>query len=212
MTGLVIFDLDGTLLCTHHHSCKATHETLQRLMLPDVSDEMVMRLIGEPPEVFFRAIAPDYPDLPALETLFDDLEQEALNSIGRLYVGVPELLDELTQAGYRLALCSNGSRDYVETSLRVTQIRRYFSEIACAGEFVEKTQAVEEMIRATKSAFTVMVGDGRHDAKAARENNIPFLAAGYGYGGYLALGEAEFVAQQPEEIFAMMELIRQGTR
>jgi phosphoglycolate phosphatase len=181
-------------------------------MLPDVSDEMVMRLIGEPPEVFFRAIAPDYPDLPALETLFDDLEQEALNSIGRLYVGVPELLDELTQAGYRLALCSNGSRDYVETSLRVTQIRRYFSEIACAGEFVEKTQAVEEMIRATKSAFTVMVGDGSHDAKAAHENNIPFLAAGYGYGGYLALGEAEFVAQQPEEIFAMIEQIRQGTR
>ena len=185
MTGLVIFDLDGTLLCTHHHSCKATHETLQRLMLPDVSDEMVMRLIGEPPEVFFRALAPDYPDLSALESLFDALEREALCSVGSLYDGAPQMLAALLQDGYRLALCSNGSRDYVETALRVTQIRRYFSEIACAGEFVEKTQVVEEMIRATKSAFTVMVGDGSHDAKAAHENNIPFLAAGYGYGGYL---------------------------
>jgi phosphoglycolate phosphatase len=181
-------------------------------MLPDVSDETVMRLIGEPPAVFFRAIAPDYPDLPALEVLFDALEQEALCSVGRLYAGVPELLEKLAQAGYRLALCSNGSRDYVETALRVTQIRRFFSEIACAGEFTEKTQAVAEMIRATKSAFTVIVGDGSHDAKAAKENNIPFLAAGYGYGGYFALGEAKFVAQQPVEILAMLEQIRQETR
>ncbi len=210
MKGLVIFDLDGTLLCTHRHSCKAAHETLRRLMLPDVSDETVMRLIGEPPEVFFRALAPNYPDLPALESLFDALEREALCSVGRLYDGVPELLEKLIQEGYRLALCSNGSRDYVETALRHTGIADCFSEIACAGEFAKKTQAVAEMIRSANSAFTVVVGDGSHDAKAARENGIPFLAAGCGYGGYLALGEPKYIANQPDEIVLMIEQIRRA--
>jgi phosphoglycolate phosphatase len=208
LKGLVIFDLDGTLLCTHRHSCKAAHETLRRLMLPDVSDETVMRLIGEPPEVFFRALAPDYPDLPALESLFDALEQEALCSVGSLYDGVPQMLAALLRDGYRLALSSNGSRDYVETALRHTGIADCFSEIACAGEFAEKTQAVAEMIRSANSVFTVVVGDGSHDAKAARENDIPFLAAGYGYGGFLAMGEAEYIANQPEEIVLMIEQIR----
>lgn len=212
LKGLVIFDLDGTLLCTHIHSCMAAHEALERLMLPDVLDETVMRLIGEPPEVFFRALAPDDANLSALEALFDELEQAALRKVGRLYDGVPELLAVLLAEGYQLALCTNGSRAYAQTALLHTGIANYFSYIACGGEFMDKAQAVTEMIRSTGSAFTVVVGDGGHDAKAAKENNIPFLAAGYGYGGFLEQGKPEYIANKPEEIARLLEEIRQRAK
>lgn len=66
MTKAILFDLDGTLLETHRHSCRAAHRTLRALGLPDVPDELVMRHIGEPADVFLRAIAPGIPTLPLL--------------------------------------------------------------------------------------------------------------------------------------------------
>ncbi len=113
MTKAIIFDLDGTLLQTHIHSCAAAHETLARLGLTDVANEAVERLIGEPPEVFFGSLAPGYPDMASLEALFDALEQEMLTQRGTLFDGVSALLEQLEDDGYLLALCSNGSRAYV---------------------------------------------------------------------------------------------------
>lgn len=205
--GLVVFDLDGTLLCTHHHSCKAAHETLKRLNLPDVSDGAIKQLIGETPAVFFQSLAPGYADPRALETLFDALEAEILQREGRLYEGVADLLPLLREEGYLLAICSNGSRDYVETALGVTNIRTYFTALFCAGEFFEKSDAVKALMQETKSPFTVMVGDGAHDARAAQESGIPFVAAGYGYGGFRALGSPAYEAATPMDVLFKIEKI-----
>lgn len=210
MDGLVVFDLDGTLLRTHIHSCAAAHETLARLGLPDVADEAVERLIGEPPEVFFASLAPGYRDMAALEAMFDECEQMILMRRGALYDGVAALLEQLTKDVYSIAVCSNGSRAYVELALDVTGIRAYFSLLACAGEFTEKGQAVERMIRSCNCAFAIMVGDGAHDAKAARDNGIPFIAAGYGYGGYEDTCKPDFLANSADEIYPLIDQIRRS--
>lgn len=206
MNKAIIFDLDGTLLQTHHHSCRAAHETLRALGLPDVPDAHVMCHIGEPADAFLCAIAPGYSDLAAFECLFDANEQAALKQVGTLFDGVPELLRQLTERGYRLAICSNGSREYVETALTVTNVRGWFSRLACAGEYSGKTAAVAAIIDEWKSELAVVVGDRVHDMDAAGENGIPFIAAAYGYGG-AETAEADCRAQQPLDVLALAEQI-----
>jgi len=205
----IIFDLDGTLLQTHFHSCFAAHETLRALGLPDVSDALVMRLIGEPADVFLRAIAPDYSDLAAFETLFDANERAALQRVGKLFDGVPELLRELIRRGYQLAICSNGSREYVETALTTTGIRQLFSRLACAGEYPDKAAAVAAIITEWNSALAVVIGDRVHDMEAATANGIPFIAAAYGYGG-AETSTAVYRANSPREVLAYMEQIEKS--
>ena len=205
----VIFDLDGTLLQTHRHSCHAAHQTLRALGLQDVSDALVMRHIGEPADVFLRAIAPGYQDLAAFERIFDANEQAALKQVGMLYDGVPEMLQQLTERGYQLAICSNGSRDYVETALEATGIRRFFSRLACAGEFSDKTEAVGAIIREWNSDFSVVVGDRVHDKEAAEQNSLPFIAAEYGYGGE-ELNNSVIRARNPLEILQLLDQIEKG--
>jgi len=202
----VFFDLDGTLLETHRHSCRAAHETLRPLGLPDVPDALVMRHIGEPADVFLRSIAPGYSDLDAFERLFDANEQAALKQVGTLFEGVPELLRQLTERGYRLAICSNGSREYVETALTVTNIRGFFSRLACAGEFPDKTAAVAAIIAEWNCELAIVIGDRVHDMIAAGENGIPFIAAAYGYGE-AETAEAVYRAQQPPDVLALAEQI-----
>jgi len=202
----IIFDLDGTLLQTHHHSCHAAHETLRALGLPDVPDALVMRHIGEPADVFLRAIAPGYPDLTAFEALFDANEQAALRRVGKLYDGVPELLQQLADSNYQRAICSNGSREYVETALATTGIRSFFSRLACAGEYPDKAAAVAAIIREWNSESAVVVGDRVHDMDAAKANGAPFIAATYGYGG-AETDEADYRAQSPRDIFFFLQQI-----
>ena len=210
MTKAIIFDLDGTLLQTHIHSCAAAHETLARLGIADVANEAVERLIGEPPEVFFRSLAPGYPDMASLELLFDELEQEMLRQRGTLYDGVSALLQQLKNEGYSLAVCSNGSRAYVETALSATGIRARFSLLACAGEYPDKTQAVGAIIRALACEHAVVIGDRCHDLEAARGNRVPFIAAAYGYGAGELQG-ALYRAQKPEDILTLVKRLEKDT-
>ena len=209
MNKAIIFDLDGTLLQTHFHSCFAAHETLRALGLPDVSDELVMRLIGEPADVFLRAITPDDSDLAAFETLFDANERAALQRVGKLFDGVPELLQQLKSRGYQLAICSNGSREYVETALTTTGIRQLFSRLACAGEHPDKAAAVSAIISEWNSALAVVIGDRVHDMEAATANGVPFIAAAYGYGG-AETSTAVYRANSPREVLAYMEQIEKS--
>ena len=209
MNKAIIFDLDGTLLETHRHSCRAAHETLRALGLPDVPDALVVRHIGEPVDAFLRAIAPGYNDLAAFERVFDANEQAALKQVGTLFDGVPELLRKLTERGYRLAICSNGSREYVETALTVTNVRGYFSHLACAGEFSGKTAAVAAIIADWNCELAFVVGDRVHDMIAAKENGVPFIAAAYGYGG-AETAEAGFRAQQPRDMIHLLEQIERN--
>lgn len=211
MTKAILFDLDGTLLETHRHSCRTAHETLRALGMPDVPDELVMRHIGEPADVFLRAIAPGYPDLASFETLFDANEQAALKSVGRLYDGVPELIAALYERGYRLAICSNGSRDYVETALEATGIRRFFSRLACAGEHPDKAAAVSSILCDWKCDLAVMVGDRVYDWAAAEKNGLPFIGVVYGYGGE-ELDSAVYRAEQPGDLMHLLSIIEQNAR
>lgn len=70
MKGIVVFDLDGTLLCTHIHVCRAVHEVLALHSLPDVEDERIRMHIGEDSTTFLRAIAPDCRDFSCSRRIF----------------------------------------------------------------------------------------------------------------------------------------------
>lgn len=208
-TKAILFDLDGTLLETHRHSCRAAHQTLRALHLTDVSDLLVTRHIGEPAEEFLRAIAPGYSDPAAFEALFDANEQAALKSVGRLYDGAAELIAAIQKRGYRLAICSNGSREYVEAALETTGIRAAFSRLACAGEFTEKAAAVSYTLRDWNCDSAVLVGDRVHDREAAEKNCLPFIAVMYGYGGD-ELIDSIYRARNPLEILQLLEQIEKS--
>ena len=106
----------------------------------------------------------------------------------RLYDGVVEMLDALTEAGCTLAIA---------TSKPEVSALRVIEHLGLAGRFKFVGGATHEPGRRTKAEVVghvldrlglvggpeiVMVGDRNHDIEGARHHGIDTIAVGWGYG------------------------------
>ena len=199
MRGIVIFDLDGTLLCTHHHILQAAKDTLRAFGLPDVSDETIIQQIGETSDVFCNAIAPGCADMERFKAQFRINERVALRTHGKLFDGIRTVLSMLAAEGFRLMVCSAASLDYIELALTTTGIKDIFHTVISSKGFAGKGEAIAKE-HFTQCDNVIMVGDRLHDYIAASENQIPSVAALYGYGSADEISLASFTAETPEDI------------
>ena len=108
-----------------------------------------------------------------------------------VYDGIPELLQNLRQAGKTLAVATSKPQLYAEKILEHFGLAAHFSTIAGPGfngELPTKADVISEVLQrlhltaADKNA-AVMLGDREHDAIGAQQNKIAIIGA-----GYLAIG------------------------
>lgn len=182
--GWVVFDMDGTLYKTESSTLPACRRALSALGLPCPSAETLLSWIGEPSEVFCRRLAPGLSDadFDLLTRQIDLFELEAVRTVGELYPGVPETLAQLKARGYRLAVCSLGSPEYLATITERTGIGPWFDLVVGAGPDVrDKAQLLASLVP-TLGPRAVLVGDRSHDVAAALAHGLPSIGALWGYG------------------------------
>lgn len=195
---LLIFDLDGTLYNTESSIICAVNLLFDELGLarPDVSD--ILANIGKTTVMFFKSLLPAQIAPEAAADRFRILEREAVKKSGRLYPGVQELLKKLKSDGCSLCVVSNGSLEYIELVLKSTGISGFFTRTYSAKYHDSKATLIKELV--TPDDRAVIIGDTTADIDAAIKNNLPSIAALYGYGDKKNLREATFTAQSAEEI------------
>ncbi|NCC50648.1 MAG: HAD family hydrolase [Spartobacteria bacterium] len=111
-TDAIIFDLDGTLLNTIEDLADAINHALGLLGL-DLrhTPEACKQFVGHGVRVMVeRALPPDRRDAATLNTCVNAVREEYArnwNRKTRLYHGIPELLDALTQTGMPMCILTN---------------------------------------------------------------------------------------------------------
>ncbi|MBN1778495.1 MAG: HAD hydrolase-like protein [Clostridiales bacterium] len=207
MNGLIIFDLDGTLLRSHEHICPAARDTQSALGLPVTEVETIRAMIGETSAGFYRKLAPQYGDMDGFISLFRAKERAALAQRGKLYDGVAELLAALHRRGFMLAVCSNAGKEYIELALAKTEIRGLFQTVVSARDYASKAQAVQTLADTASCSNIIMVGDTSHDFIAAADTLIPFIAVGYGYGALDGADGVHFHAETADDVLPLVNQI-----
>jgi len=97
---------------------------------------------------------------------------------------VKETLDILRKRGYKLALYSNASVQYFNSSISALNIRDYFDYVECIQENnLTKTELVQKIKNKFGNSEAAVIGDRTHDIEAAKENNALSIGVLYGYGG-----------------------------
>jgi phosphoglycolate phosphatase len=210
-----IIDLDGTLVDTLGDFTAALNAMARELGLPDVPASTVERFIGKGSEHLIRATL-DH--LGAPEELYHrawDAYQAAYRSLnGRwanVYPGVGEGLRQLRAAGLRLACLTNKPGEFARELLHAKGLAAEFELVFGGDAFERKKPDPLPLLKtcealAVAPAATLVVGDSRNDAAAARGAGCPVVLVSYGYnhGEPVRAVDADAVVDSLAEIGALL--------
>lgn len=193
--GLIIFDLDGTLVDSLPDLVHTVNAAMADHGAPPVTAAEVGPWVGQGSRVLLGAalrhhgIDPQAPgfDFEAAFARFLDHYGRHLAVDSRLYDGVPEVLAVLRARGERLAICTNKPARFVGPLLDRFGIADRFEAWLGGDSLAERKPSpvpLQYLARQLGVAIDAcaMVGDSRHDVEAARAAPMPVAGVRYGYG------------------------------
>lgn len=189
MIGLVVFDLDGTLVDSHRDLAEATNALLAELGAPPLSHDVITSLVGEGAAVLVRraleraGLDPDTPN--ALERFLSHYDTRLLDTT-RPYAGMIETVNIL-RARHRLAVLTNKPQRPTMRILEGLGMDTLFSDViggdSVYGRKPDPAGLLDLVARAgVTPAETLLVGDSPVDLATARRAGTHICLARYGFG------------------------------
>lgn len=196
MKRYIFFDLDGTLTDPMLGITSSVQYALSKFGISVRYLKELIPFIGPPLKESFQRFY-GFSDEQADEAVAYYREYFSPKGIyeNEIYAGIPELLEDLTDAGFELAVATSKPGVYAERILKHFGIDEYFSLVVGSeldGTRVQKAEVIQHVLDvygiAGKDA--VMVGDREHDIKGAAACGVTSIGVLYGYGSRTELMEA----------------------
>lgn len=182
---LLVFDWDGTLMDSAAAIVAAIQAAAGDLGIEPPSDERARHVIGLGLGDALRHAVPDLPEARYPQMV----ERYRYHYLSRdheltLFAGAGELIAELAEDGFILAVATGKSRVGLDRALQVSGLGPFFHDSRCADECHSKPhpQMLEELMDAfaVTPERTLMIGDTTHDLQMARNAGVAALAVAYG--------------------------------
>ena len=186
---LVGFDLDGTLVDTAHDLANAANHALATLGLAPLEVTQVKRFVGRGARLMLQralAVRGGTPDaVEGLYPIFIDYYAAHIAEYSKPYPGVDEALDQLANAGLRLAICTNKREALARHLIDKLGWTSRFDAIV-GGDTVEALKPdpspLQAMIAQAGGGSTLFVGDSDNDVGAAKAAGLQCVLFQSGYG------------------------------
>ena len=182
----IIFDMDGTLIDSSAAMTASVNYVRDTLGLEPIEQAFLEYYINQPdqhlPKIFYNTEVYD----PAHRELFKEHYLTSTQSMIALYPHVRELLESL-HVSATLAIATNANDFFARHMLSLMGIQEYFTCILGANNVKApkpNPDMIDTIIELTSSAKnrTIVVGDSVKDEYAARNAEVEFIFADWGYG------------------------------
>ncbi len=182
---LIVFDWDGTLMDSTATIVKCIQAAAKDLGIPVPDRESAAHVIGlglaEAMQVAMPGLSPAmYPKVVERYRYHYLAQDQDLV----LFDGVPEMLTDLSQQGYFLAVATGKSRVGLNRALNATKLLSVFDATRCADETFSKPHPamLQELTRELGQDIqrTVMIGDTTHDLQMAINAGAGAIAVTFG--------------------------------
>lgn len=185
----VIFDLDGTIIDSYPGILNAFNSAYKKLYGIDNNVDLKPH-IGPPLREILTSVngETDKEKLERFALLFKEQYDNEDFKLSVLYEGMNVLLKHLHQAGIKIFLATNKREKPTRLIAKYLFENDYFCGIYCSDlenkNYASKVEMVRDLIENEnlKPETTVLIGDASHDEEAAKQNNIAFIYAAYGFG------------------------------
>ena len=196
--ALIVFDWDGTLVDSTEVIATCLQDACRDIGEPVPAAAAARYVIGLGLRDALTYVAPNLPAAryPELSARYRD-HYLARDPQIPLFDGARELLDELAQAGYLLAVATGKTRAGLDRALAAHALQRRFHATRCADEGRPKPHP--DMLLHLMASLdvvpgrTLMIGDTTHDLEVARGAGAQAVAVAYG-------------AHEPEGLAALQPL------
>lgn len=182
---LLVFDWDGTVLDSAGAIVAAIKAACRDLDLPEPPDERARHVIGLGLGEALRYAVPELPEqyYPQMVNRYRHHYLSRDHEL-QLFEGVAQLIAELAEAGFLLAVATGKSRLGLDRALKTSGLGEYFRASRCADECFSKPhpQMLDELMAefAVNPGQTLMIGDTTHDLQMAINAGVAGLAVSYG--------------------------------
>jgi len=183
---LLVFDWDGTLMDSEARivACMQAAATDLSIRVPDRGEARNIIGLG-----LKEAVMGLYPDLdaPTVDQMVLRYRHHYLvanNTPTELFGGAEQVLEELAEAGFLLAVATGKGHRGLQQSLEQTGLGPLFHATRCADQTLSKPhpemllQLLDEL--GTDRRRTLMIGDTEYDMQMAGNAGVAGLAVSYG--------------------------------
>lgn len=181
----IVFDWDGTLMDSTVTIVKCIQAAARDLQLPVPDDAAAAHVIGLALAEAMQAVLPDvdpkfYPKMVERYRYHYLVRDHELP----LFPGVREMLVDLAQQGYFLAVATGKSRVGLNRAMNSVNVLSMFDATRCADETFSKPHPamLQELTRELGQDMqrTLMIGDTTHDLLMAANAGASAVAVEYG--------------------------------
>ena len=206
----IFFDLDGTLTDPKEGITGCIQYALQQMGEHVPTQDELTWCIGPPlVENFSALVGPERAEEGV------GWYRQRFSTVGlfenRLYEGIPDVLAALSSR-YPLYVASSKPLVFVDQILHHFELDGYFAQTFGSnldGTLADKSELLSYALTRSEESRenAVMIGDRSHDAVGAKNNQMRFIGALYGYGSvseYQASGYADW-AETPADIVGLLQ-------
>jgi phosphoglycolate phosphatase len=186
--GLLIFDLDGTLVDTKTDLALSVNAMRQQMDLPPLPHELIVTYVGHgATQLVRRSLGGNPPDdqLERGTALFVEHYRRHLLDNTLPYPGVPEALRQLRDR--KMAILTNKPTGMSQEILRGLGLASYFSFVYGGDSFPQKKPEPAGVLKLMQdlqvpAVRTMLVGDSDTDVLTGRNAGVWTCAVTYGFG------------------------------
>lgn len=213
MIDTVIFDLDGTLLNTLEDLKDSTNYALRQFGYPEHSLDDVRRFVGNGVQKLIERAIPDgieNSDFQNCLKIFKENYAENMYNKTAPYTGIPELLRQLKDNGFKTAVVSN------KFDMAVKHLcKTYFGDLIPVAigesENVRKKPAPDSVFRAIEllkstPETSIYCGDSDVDVYTARNAGLKCIGVTWGFRSreLLEAEGADYIVDSPVQILELL--------
>ncbi len=183
---LLIFDWDGTLMDSEARIVNCLRAAIEEAGHEDRSNDQLKNIIGLGLREALQQLFPEK-EQTHIEQMADYYRRHYLetnDTPSELFEGAAELLEDLEQQGYWLAIATGKGRQGLDQVLDYTGLHHRFHATRCASETLSKPhpQMLHEILDqlGMHARDALMIGDTEYDMQMASNASMASLAVSYG--------------------------------
>lgn len=213
MPKYLLFDLDGTLTDPAKGITKSVAHALRKRGI-EVDDLSALHPFIGPPLIdsFMKYYGLDEDDARRAVTDYREYFVPHGMFENAVYDGIPALLAELQERGYRMVIATSKPEPFAVRILEHFDLARYFDRV-CGASLDEKRSTKSDVIAYTLSECGItdvrdalMIGDRHHDVDGAHDHGLRAIGVLWGYGDRAEheAALAEYIVQSIDELRVLL--------